>query len=72
MKAADDTFMDDSQDSTLMDTMDENTNMSFDMEGSHQGFPEIPTPKPTKKVTVINIRNPENPHPKTHQKGNCR
>nr|XP_022295791.1 protein polybromo-1-like isoform X9 [Crassostrea virginica] len=49
MKAADDTFMDDSQDSTLMDTMDENTNMSFDMEGSHQGFPEIPTPKPTKK-----------------------
>ena len=52
MKAADDTFMDDSQDSTLMDTMDENTNMSFDMEGSHQGFPEIPTPKPTKKVTL--------------------
>ncbi|XP_078341269.1 protein polybromo-1-like isoform X6 [Crassostrea virginica] len=50
MKAADDTFMDDSQDSTLMDTMDENTNMSFDMEGSHQGFPEIPTPKPTKKT----------------------
>lgn len=50
MKAADDTFMDDSQDSTLMDTLDDNTNMSFDMEASHQGFPEIPTPKPTKKV----------------------
>nr|XP_034305706.1 protein polybromo-1 isoform X10 [Crassostrea gigas] len=48
MKAADDTFMDDSQDSTLMDTLDD-TNMSFDMEASHQGFPEIPTPKPTKK-----------------------
>eukprot|EP00105_Crassostrea_gigas_P034204 XP_019918352.1 PREDICTED: protein polybromo-1-like isoform X16 [Crassostrea gigas] len=49
MKAADDTFMDDSQDSTLMDTLDD-TNMSFDMEASHQGFPEIPTPKPTKKT----------------------
>lgn len=32
-----------------MDTLDD-TNMSFDMEASHQGFPEIPTPKPTKKT----------------------
>ncbi|XP_062616162.1 protein polybromo-1-like [Saccostrea cucullata] len=50
MKAADDTFMDDSQDSTLMDTMDESTNMSFDTEASHQGFPEIPAIKSTKKT----------------------
>ena len=38
--------------------------MSFDMEGSHQGFPEIPTPKPTKKVTVVKIRDPKIPIPK--------
>ena len=35
--------------------------MSFDMEGSNWEFPEIPTPKPTKK-TVVKERYPENPH----------
>lgn len=51
LKAADEAFMDDSQDSTLMDTLDESTNMSFDTEASHQGFPEIPVVKAVKKVT---------------------
>jgi hypothetical protein len=41
--------MDDSQDSTMMDTMDDSTNMSFDTEASHQGFPEIPVVKTTVK-----------------------
>ncbi|XP_048738876.1 LOW QUALITY PROTEIN: protein polybromo-1-like [Ostrea edulis] len=50
LKAADEAFMDDSQDSTLMDTLDESTNMSFDTEASHQGFPEIPVVKAVKKT----------------------